>query len=241
MRIHRPFLVVATGLAVSGAVAIAASTGGASSAGAPPSLGASYRPSTNLGTKAECLRKGEAALRSAGFRIERFTSFVRGTGSDVAALIHCIAADKTVQLNVIVAGNPGFAAKANDTRICLTDYILGKRSSCGAGQTPSQPPASTGGSGWTATAKDLRGRNNQRFRFTCEANGSLGRIWGTGVYTDDSSVCTAGVHAGLITRASGGTVVIEIRPGQSSYTGSTRNGVTSGNWSGWYGSFVFVR
>ncbi len=166
---------------------------------------------------------------------------MRGTGSEVAALIHCIAADKTVQLNVIVAGNPGFAARANDTRICLTDYILGKRSSCGAGQTPSQPPASTGGSGWTATAKSLSGRNNQRFRFTCEANGTPRSIWGTDVYTDDSSVCTAAVHAGLITLVRGGTVVIEIRPGRSSYAGSTRNGVRSGSWGAWSGSFVFVR
>ncbi|MEP7159081.1 MAG: LCCL domain-containing protein, partial [Chloroflexota bacterium] len=57
---------------------------------------------------------------------------------------------------------------------------------------------------------------------------------------DDSSVCTAAVHAGLITFAAGGSVTIEIQPDAVTYTGSERNGVSSGSWSTWYGSFVFV-
>ena len=76
---------------------------------------------------------------------------------------------------------------------------------------------------------------------TCPANGSPGSIWGTDVYTDDSPICTAAVHAGLITVRSGGTVTLEIRPGQSSYTGSLRNGVNSQSWGSWHGSYVFVR
>jgi hypothetical protein len=64
-------------------------------------------------------------------------------------------------------------------------------------------------------------------------------VWGTDVYTDDSSVCTAAVHAGLITLAGGGTVTAEIRPGQSSYKGSTRNGITSSPYASWLGSFIF--
>jgi hypothetical protein len=101
------------------------------------------------------------------------------------------------------------------------------------------PPA--GGSGWDASATSLRGRNNQRFTFSCGASGAFGSVWGTDVYSDDSSVCTAAVHAGLITQANGGSVVIEIRPGQSSYAGSSRNGVDSQPYDSWDGSFVFVR
>jgi LCCL domain/Cohesin domain len=87
----------------------------------------------------------------------------------------------------------------------------------------------------------LRGRNGERFSFTCPPGGTISsRLWGTDLYTDDSSICTAAVHAGLITTARGGTVTIEIRPGASSYTGSPRNGVTSASWGSWDGSFVFI-
>jgi hypothetical protein len=47
------------------------------------------------------------------------------------------------------------------------------------------------------------------------------------------------VHAGFID-SRGGTVTIEIRPGRSSYKGSSRNGIDSGDYGAWSGSFVFV-
>jgi hypothetical protein len=94
---------------------------------------------------------------------------------------------------------------------------------------------------WTTTVSNLRGQNGQPFAYLCPPNGAAtATVWGTDVYTDDSSVCIAAVHAGVITFATGGPVVIEIRPGQSSYAGTTRNGVVSTNYGGWSGSFVFV-
>ncbi len=98
-----------------------------------------------------------------------------------------------------------------------------------------------GGGGWNATAVFQRGRNSAHYTFVCPANGDLGSVWGTDTYTDDSSVCTAAVHAGLITQAGGGIVVIEIRPGESSYAASSRNGVDSQSYGPWAHSFVFVR
>jgi hypothetical protein len=65
-------------------------------------------------------------------------------------------------------------------------------------------------------------------------------LWGTDLYTDDSSVCVAGVHAGRITLQGGGAVVIEIRPGATAYAGSTRNGVDSAGYGEWGGSFVVL-
>ena len=91
------------------------------------------------------------------------------------------------------------------------------------------------GYGWDATAASLRGRNGQRFVFGCPAGGSPHRIWGTDLYTDDSSVCTAGVHTGTITLARGGSLTIEIRAGVAAYTGSTRNGITSSSYGAWSG------
>lgn len=94
---------------------------------------------------------------------------------------------------------------------------------------------------WSTDATSLRGKNGQRFTFFCPSGGSIsGRIWGTSVYTDDSSVCTAAVHAGIINVA-GGMVTIEIRQGLTAYQGSTRNGVATRDYGSWYGSFVFVR
>ena len=93
---------------------------------------------------------------------------------------------------------------------------------------------------WHTSASSLRGMNGQRFTYFFPANGTLGSVWGTDLYTDDSSIATAAVHAGLITAAKGGTVTIEIRPGAATYAGSTRNGVTSSGFGSFGGSFVFV-
>jgi len=97
----------------------------------------------------------------------------------------------------------------------------------------------TASASWSYSPSPLRGRNGQRFTHHCTPGGNFHLVWGTDVYTDDSSVCVAAVHAGLITYASGGTVTFEIRAGQTGYTGSVRNGVPSGNWGTWPGSFVF--
>lgn len=101
---------------------------------------------------------------------------------------------------------------------------------------PPPPPAN----GWSATATAHRGHNGRIVRFQCPANGSLRSVWGTGLYTDDSSVCSAAVHAGVITRVGGGVVRIEIQPGSASYAASTHNGVTSGRWGRWSGSFTIA-
>jgi hypothetical protein len=92
---------------------------------------------------------------------------------------------------------------------------------------------------WGTTMTSRRGRNNDVYVLDCPSNGSLANIWGTSVYTDDSSVCTAAVHDGLITRASGGRVFVAIRAGRSSYSASTRNGVASRAYGSWFGSFDF--
>ncbi|PIO16157.1 hypothetical protein AB205_0005830, partial [Aquarana catesbeiana] len=70
----------------------------------------------------------------------------------------------------------------------------------------------------------------------CTVNGR--NVWGTDVYTDDSSICKAAIHAGILGNT-GGLVTVEKSPGQQSYTGSTRNGVTTNNYGAWSGSFVF--
>jgi hypothetical protein len=62
---------------------------------------------------------------------------------------------------------------------------------------------------------------------TCPASPSESSpIWGTGVYSGDSYICKSAIHAGAISR-SGGRVAFQTLADQSSYAGSTHNGVTS--------------
>ena len=110
----------------------------------------------------------------------------------------------------------------------------------GGSASEAMAQAQPGGSGWSATAASYRGQDGSQYAYTCPAYGTAGALWGTDVYTDDSSVCTAGVHTGQITLAGGGTVTIEIRPGEASYTGSTRNRITSSSYPAWGGSYVVV-
>jgi hypothetical protein len=73
---------------------------------------------------------------------------------------------------------------------------------------------------------------------TCRAGGVTGSVWGTGIYTSDSSVCTAALHAGAV-GPMGGAVIVAPAPGCSAYGGSTQNGVSSSTWGMFESSFYF--
>ena len=66
-------------------------------------------------------------------------------------------------------------------------------------------------------------------------------MYGTGVYTDDSSLATAAVHAGVLRAGEEGVVKVTILRDQGPYQGSERNGVTSSSYSSWYGAFRVER
>ena len=91
---------------------------------------------------------------------------------------------------------------------------------------------------WETPAFILSAEAGQAFKFECPAGGSEHATWGTDVYTADSSICTAAVHVGRITLERGGAVTIELRPGQSSYQGTLRNGVKSNEYGTYGRSFV---
>lgn len=94
---------------------------------------------------------------------------------------------------------------------------------------------------WSQTASPLYTLIDSQFTFFCPAApGESRSIWGTSVYTYDSSICMAAVHAGRITKNQGGVVVIQIKPGATAYVGSTQNGVTSQSYGSWGGSYIFV-
>ena len=62
------------------------------------------------------------------------------------------------------------------------------------------------------------------FKVTGNLNGS---VWGTDVYTTDSTLATVVVHAGLLQPGQTGIVKVSIVPSPNLFVGSTRNGVAS--------------
>lgn len=108
---------------------------------------------------------------------------------------------------------------------------------------PPSPPAASTGEGkpttWEASATSLNGTDGQTLTLTCSPGGTAHSVWGSDIYTADSSICTAGVHSGLISYERGGTVTIELRPGRPIYGCSERNGVTTSSYGPYQHSFVF--
>lgn len=75
---------------------------------------------------------------------------------------------------------------------------------------------------------------------TCDADAlARGAVWGTDVYTADSSICRAALHAGMVAR-NGGRVSVVPEAGRNAYPGVTRNGVSSNNFGGYGASFRFA-
>jgi hypothetical protein len=70
------------------------------------------------------------------------------------------------------------------------------------------------------------------FRVSGDTNGPL---WGTDVYTGDSSLAVACVHAGLLKPGETAVVKVIVEPPPARYQGCARNGVTSHDF-GRYGS-----
>ena len=83
-----------------------------------------------------------------------------------------------------------------------------------------------------------QGTTEDIYVIRCPANCSDGAIWGTDIYTADSSICTAARHAGAMGKE-GGEAEIEILPGRKSYEGSIRNEVSTGDWPEYKSSFSF--
>jgi hypothetical protein len=70
------------------------------------------------------------------------------------------------------------------------------------------------------------------FRVTGATDGML---WGTGVYTGDSALPTAAVHAGIVKPGETAVVKVTVVPPLTQYQGSVNNGVTSHDY-GRYGT-----
>ncbi len=64
-----------------------------------------------------------------------------------------------------------------------------------------------------------------------------GTVWGSDVYTTDSALASAAVHAGAVKMGQTGVVKVTILPGQNGYVGTTRNGISTSGYGPYPGSY----
>ena len=76
------------------------------------------------------------------------------------------------------------------------------------------------------SGQGLQGEVGDYFYFEVTAT-ARGPVWGTDVYTADSSITSAAVHAGVLEVGEKKLIKVTILPGQQTYEGSDRNGITS--------------
>jgi hypothetical protein len=90
------------------------------------------------------------------------------------------------------------------------------------------------------TVVQIAGNIGKVYAFKVTGVGA-GNVWGSGIYTSDSTIAMAAVHAGLVKVGQVGVVKVRIVPGQAAYDGSTKNGITTSAYGPWGGSYEFVK
>jgi hypothetical protein len=94
---------------------------------------------------------------------------------------------------------------------------------------------------WSTSAKYLRGSVGTDHVMLCPRGGALRPVWGNEVYSDESSICAAAVHAGLIELASGGAVTLRVDGAREDFRAKAKNGIASLAWEKSEGSFTFPK
>jgi hypothetical protein len=85
---------------------------------------------------------------------------------------------------------------------------------------------------WNTNLRGIAQLYQEPITVTCPPDGdTTGYVGGTDIYTYDSAICVAAVHAGAITPDTGGTVTVTRVPQQDSYPATVHNGVSSQTWS----------
>lgn len=86
-------------------------------------------------------------------------------------------------------------------------------------------------------AKNVEGNQGTSWYMKCPAcPDTNGSVWGTDLYTDDSALCLAAIHAGAIT-SKGGLILVTWLPGQPTYVGSARHTINTKDYGKWGRSF----
>lgn len=87
----------------------------------------------------------------------------------------------------------------------------------------------------------LQNQLGQTFHFTVTGAATGGGLWGTDVYTLDSSLAMAVVHAGVLKNGQTGVVKVKIIASPPLFRGSMRHGVSSGDFGAFQGAFQILK
>ncbi|MBS0657928.1 MAG: hypothetical protein JSR82_06745 [Verrucomicrobia bacterium] len=148
-----------------------------------------------------------------------------------AAAVHAGAVTDGASAVVRVTLTPGLASYQGSARHGVTSaawgaYAASYRVEALGGQAQADPGSLT----------SLAARKTGSFLF--EVTGAAtGSVWGTDLYTADSRLAAAAVHAGVLKPGERGVVKVTLEPGQASYAGTARNGVTSSAWGAYAVSY----
>ncbi|MEX2174654.1 MAG: LCCL domain-containing protein [Pirellulaceae bacterium] len=77
--------------------------------------------------------------------------------------------------------------------------------------------------------------------FTVSGVAVGGNVWGTDVYTTDSLLAIAAVHAGVVKVGETGVVRVKMQASPASFAGSTRNNITTSNYGRYSGAYEILK
>lgn len=163
-------------------------------------------------------------------------------------LVFCFAATAVQAQTMNIHKKDGSVVKIAIKDIDHIEYGNATQSTSSKSSTPAPAPAPKRETKQevqiTATPTSMttyRGKTGNIYSFRITGKNS-GRIWGGDgkVYTDDSELATAAVHAGVLRNGETGVVTVMIVDGRSNFPSITRNGVTSIKYGQWPGCFKFI-
>jgi len=186
---------------------------------------------------AQCRLRASAVLKAQGYT--GFLEFGNGWiahARGTSASISCIPQSGRTVVVIVTAGGQ----LVRESRRLFEELRGPEPPPPSPADSTPHPAADASGSGWDATASGLDAHPGTRYTFWCPPHGTVAPVWGDLVYSSDSSVCTAAVHAGTLALESGGNAIIELREGRQSYSSSSRNGIATLARGPGKGSFVIV-
>jgi hypothetical protein len=86
----------------------------------------------------------------------------------------------------------------------------------------------------------LNDKIGQTFIFKVTGN-NTGTVWGSGIYTSDSDLGTAAVHAGVLKVGQAGVVKVMMMAPPAAFDGTTQNGITTSPYGQFPGAFQIIK
>jgi hypothetical protein len=201
-----------------------------------------------------CLNRGRASLRLAKIPIKQETAwYLVGNKNRLNVRIKCIPDTNTASLvnanvtrvlvDVEVVGLIADYQKTVRLRNCIRQFMTTGKSTCwNVGGGTNTPAGQFKRISWNDSLASMKifGYKGQQYTFYCPPNGRFRPVWGTYTYTDNSSICTAAVHASRLSPSRGGNVRLQFSGGKNVFTGKKLTGVTSLSFRGQKRSFEFM-